>query len=73
MMSDIVLALSNLKLEFRLKGNLIILTPDNLFRCYIQYLTLIPFDAMLWSFSFVTLFYHALHIDLQDAIIKDGY
>ena len=72
-MSDISLALSTLKLEYRDKGNLIPLTPDDLYRRYIQYLPLLSFNAMTWSFSLITLFYHALPLDLQDEIIKDGY
>ena len=73
MMSDISLALSTLKLEYRDKGTLIPLTPDDLYRRYIQYLPLLSFNAMTWSFSLITLFYHALPLDLQDEIIKDGY
>ena len=72
-MLDISLALSTLKLEYYYKGNLISLTPDDLYRCYIQYLPLLLSDAMIWYLSLVTLFYHALPLDLQDAIIKDGY
>ena len=73
MMSDILLSLSNLKLAFRFKGNLITLTPDDLYRRYIQYFSLLPSDAMTWSLSLVTLFYHAVPLDLQDAIVKDSY
>ena len=72
-MSDISLTLSNLKLEYRFKGNLITLISDDLYRRYIQYLPLISSDAMTWYFSLVTLFYHALPLDLQDTIVKDGY
>ena len=73
MISDILLTLSNLKLEYRFKGNLIQLAPDDLYRRCIQYLPLLPSDAMTWSFSLVTLFYHALPLNLHDTIIKDGY
>ena len=72
-MSDISLFLSNLKLDFRCKGYLISLTPDDLYHRYIQSLPLLPTDAMTWSFSIVTLSYHALHLDLQDAILKNGH
>ena len=71
MMSDISLTLSNLKLEYR--GNVITLTPDYIYRRYIQYLPLLPSDTMIWYFRLVTLFYHALPLDLQDAIVKDRY
>ena len=67
MMSDISLSLSTLKLEYRYKVSLISLTPDD------QYLPLLPSNAMVWSFSLVMLFCHALPLDLQNAIIKDGY
>ena len=56
MMSDIPLSLSNLKLEFGYKSNVISLTPGHLYRCYIQYLPLLPSDAMTWFLSLVTLF-----------------
>ena len=46
-MSDISLALSTLKLEYRYKGNLISLTPYNLYRRYIQYLPLLPSNAIV--------------------------
>jgi len=72
MMSDISFALSSIKLEYRYKGNFISLTPDDLYRRYIQYLPLLPSDAMAWSFSLVTLFYNVFPLDLQNAIIKDG-
>ena len=42
MMSDIALSLSNIKLEFRYKGNLMFLIPDDLYRRYIQYFPLLP-------------------------------
>ena len=46
MMSDISLTLSNLKLEYRFKSNLITLTPDDLYRRYIEYLLLLPSHTM---------------------------
>ena len=45
MISDISFALSNLKLEFQYKGKNISLTPDYLYRCYIQCLPLLPSNA----------------------------
>ena len=38
--------------------------PRRPFRRYIQYLSLLLFYTMSWSFNFVTLFYHALPLDL---------
>ena len=66
MMSYISLTLLNLKLEYRFKA-------DDFYRCYIQYLPLLLSDAITWSFSLVALFYHALPLNLQDAIVKDRY
>ena len=57
-MSDISVSLLNLKLEFRFKGNIISLTPDGLYRRYIQYLPLLLSNTMTWFFRLVTLFYH---------------
>ena len=73
MMSDISLTLSNLKLEYRFKSNLITLTPDDLYRRYIEYLLLLPSHTMTWYFSLVTLFYYALPLNLYNAIVKDRY
>ena len=73
MMSDISKALSSLKPEFQLRGKHFNLIPDDLFRRYIQYLPLLPSDAMTWSFSLVTLFFNAFPTDLQDDILKEGY
>ena len=64
MMSDISLALSTLKLEYRYKSNFISLTPYDLYQRYIQCLPLLPSNAMTWSFNLVTIFYHALPLDL---------
>ena len=73
MMSDISLTLSNLKLEYRFNSNLITLTPDDLYRRYIEYLLLLPSHTMTWYFSLVTLFYYALSLNLHNAIVKDRY
>ena len=62
MILDIALALANLRLEFRFKGNLIILTSYDLFRCYIQYMTLLLFDTISCSFSLVTLLYQKCYL-----------
>ena len=56
MMLDISLTLSNLKFEYRCKGNVITLTPDYIYRRYILYLPLLPSDTMIWYFRLVTLF-----------------
>ena len=63
----------DLKLEFCFKGNVITLTPDDLYRRYIKYLLLFPSDGALWSFSLGTLFYHTLPLDLQDVTVKNRY
>ena len=63
----------DLKLDFRFKGNVITLTPDDLYRSYIKHLPLFLSDGALWSFSLGPLFYHTLPLDLQDATVKNGY
>ena len=48
-----------LKLKFYYKGNIIMLTPYDLHRHYTQYLPLLLFDAISWSFGSVTIYFHA--------------
>ena len=70
-MSNISLALLNLKLQLQFKGKHTTLTPDDLYRHYIQYLPLLSSNEMTWWFSLVTLF-HSFPVDLQNTISKEG-
>ena len=73
MLADISLALSSLKMISTHKGKLVVLTPDDLYSRYIEFLPLLAPNAMTWSFSLVTLFFHALPSELQEAVQSGGY
>ena len=49
------------------------LTPDDFFSCYTEFLHLLSPNALTWSFSLVTLFFHSLPLDLQEAVRFGGY
>ena len=55
------------------KGKIVVLTPDELYSRYIEFLPLLAPNAMTWSFSLVTLFFHALPSELQEAVQSGGY
>jgi len=73
MMHNIYLALSSLKLESRVNGKTITLTPDSLYQRFIEFTPLLYPNATSWLFSLVTLFYNALSVELQESIRLDGY
>ena len=62
MMRDIYLILSSLKLESRVNGKTIYLTPYSLYQRLIEFTPLLSPNATSWSFSLVTLFYNALSV-----------
>ena len=64
MLADIFLALTSLKMISNHKGKVIVLTPDNLYSRYIEFFPLLTSNAMTWSFSLVTLFFHAVSSEL---------
>ena len=55
------------------KEKLVVLTPDDLYSRYIELLPLLAPNAMTWSFSLVTLLFHALPSELQEAVQSGGY
>ena len=55
------------------KRTLVVLTPDDIYSRYIECLPLLAPNAVTWSFSFVTLFFHALPSELQEAVQSGGY
>ena len=62
------IALSSLKMISNHKEKLVVLTQDDLYSRYIEFLPLLAPNAMTWSFVFVTLFFHALPSELQEAV-----
>ena len=66
MLQHIYLALSSLKLEFKINGKLVSLRPDDLFKCFTP-------DDVIWRFILSTLFYNTLHIELQETLRVDGF
>ena len=49
------------------------LTPDDLFNRYTKFLPLLSQNALTWSFTLVTLFFHALSLELHEAVRFGGY
>ena len=72
-LTDISLALTPLKAISNHKGKVVVLTQDDLYSCYIEFLPLLAPNAMTWSFSLVTLFFHALPSELQEAVQSGEY
>lgn len=72
-MSNILLVISGLKLDFHLKGEIVNLNPDDRYRRYTQYPSLLPFNTMSWLFSLVILFLHVFPIELHDTLYTDSY
>ena len=72
-LTNISLALTPLKAISNHKGKVVVLTQDDLYSCYIEFLPLLTPNAMTWSFSLVTLFFHALPSELQEAVHLGGY
>lgn len=73
MTPDISIALSNLKPEFEFKGKLINLTPDDLYRRYIQLLPLLSSNVISKSFKLSTLFPTLFLLTCKILILKEGY
>ena len=55
------------------RGRTILLTSDDLFSRYIEFLTLLPPNTLTWSFILVPLFFHPLPLELQEAVRLGGY
>ena len=55
-----------MKHGFRLKGNLISLTSDDFYWRYIQYLLLLLSNTLTWVFALVSIYFHALPLNLQN-------
>ena len=68
MLADISLTLSKLKMDYSVRGKNISLTPDDLFSNFTAFLSLIFLNAMSWSLCLVTLFFHAIPTELQEAV-----
>ena len=55
------------------KEKLVVLTPDDIYSRYIEFLPLLAPNAMTWSFFLGTLFFHALPSELQEVVQSGGY
>ena len=67
MLANISLALSSLKKVSQLRRRIILLTSDDLFSRFVEFIPLLSPSALAWYFSLVTLFFHALPLELKDA------
>lgn len=73
MMYNIYLDCSGLKLVFKVNGDFIYLTLDDLYKQIMKLLALLSPDTTICSFSLIILFYNVLGVKLRKAIILDGY
>ena len=64
MLADISRTLSNLKMVYKYRGKKILPTPGDLFSRYTEFVPLLSPNALTWSFCLVTLFFHALPLEL---------
>ena len=71
MLHGIYLALSGLKLVSKVKREIVALTPDELYKRFIELSSLSP-DTTTWPFCLVTL-YNVLCVELQETIRLVGY
>ena len=62
----------SLKMISNHKEKLVVLTPDDLYSRYIEFLPLLAPNAMTWSFFLGTLFFHALPSELQEVVQLGG-
>ena len=53
---------------YKHRGLKMSLTPDDLFSRYTEFIFLLLSKALTWSFSLVTLFFHAFFLDLQETV-----
>ena len=63
--TDVEEALSDIKLERQMRGQLHTITLDDLYREYQNFIPLLPADAQDWSFHLVVMFLNALPVDLK--------
>ena len=68
MLADISIALSYHEIISHHKEMTISLIPDDLFSHFLEFLPLLSSNASNWSFSLVTLFFHALLLELQETV-----
>ena len=72
MLTDISLALYNLKMVYNHRGRTISLTPDDFFSRHTDFSPLLSSNALTWSFSLVILFVYALPLELQVAVTAEA-
>ena len=53
---------------YKHRGRKISLTPDDLFSRYTEFIFLLSSKALTWSFSLITLFFHAFLLVLQETV-----
>ena len=73
MLYDIYFDIPSLKLEAKINRRIVSLTPNYLYKCSIELVTLLSSDATNLSFSLITLFYNAFSVEWPEAIRIDGY
>ena len=70
---DMERKLTHLRLEYRFKGQVQTLTPDDFYRRFQDCVPLLPEDANEWSFYLVVLFLNASPVTLKELVVAQGY
>ena len=73
MLADISIALSNLKMTKNCRDKTMSLTSDDSFSRYTKFIPTISPNTFTWSFSLITLFFHDLPLELQEAVRSECY
>ena len=73
MLADISLALFKLKMNYIFRNKKNYLTPNDLFGRFTEFLPLLSPNAMIWSFCLVTLYFHTMPSESQEAVQLGEY
>ena len=71
--TDVERELTHLRLEYRFKGQVQTLTPDDLYRRYQDFVPLLLEDANEWYLHIAVLFLNALPVTLKELVVGQRY
>ena len=71
--TDMEEVLSDIKLERQIREQLLRTNPDDLYRVYQNFISLLLADAQDWSFHLVVMFLNILPVDLKKLVVSQGY
>ena len=71
--TDVERELTHLRIEYRFKGQVQTLNPDDLYRRYQDFVPLLLEDANEWYLHLAVLFLNALPVTLKELVVGQGY